>query len=158
MEIQSREQKVFISQHGRIFLFHLKMGFQILIFRRRNHSPVNSDSKVPLRVGEKGIARNLKVVEGKMLDDRLLRPGADTWSFIDKDLLPLLYSLLSSPLATSMHSLQVRKMAIGLQISEPWLREYQVLPSRTHPCMQMSGCGGYILSGTRTATNASSQQ
>lgn len=33
---------------------------------------------------------------------------------------------LLQPLATCMHSLQVWKMAIGLQISEPWLREYQV--------------------------------
>lgn len=31
------------------------------------------------------------------------------------------------PLATCMHNLQLGKMAIGLQISEPWLREYQVL-------------------------------
>ena len=31
------------------------------------------------------------------------------------------------PLATCMHNLQLEKMAIGLQISEPWLREYQVL-------------------------------
>lgn len=30
------------------------------------------------------------------------------------------------PLATCMHNLQIEKMAIGLQISEPWLREYQV--------------------------------
>lgn len=30
------------------------------------------------------------------------------------------------PLATCMHNLQLGKMAIGLQISEPWLREYQV--------------------------------
>jgi hypothetical protein len=26
-----------------------------------------------------------------------------------------------------MHNLQLEKMAIGLQITEPWLREYQVL-------------------------------
>ena len=26
-----------------------------------------------------------------------------------------------------MHNLQLGKMAIGLQISEPWLREYQVI-------------------------------
>lgn len=30
------------------------------------------------------------------------------------------------PLATCMHKLQLEKMAISLQISEPWLREYQV--------------------------------
>jgi tRNA (adenine-N(1)-)-methyltransferase non-catalytic subunit len=73
------------------------------------------------------------------------------------DLLPLLsysapfaiYHQYLQPLATCMHSLQVSKMAIGLQISEPWLREYQVLPSRTHPHMQMNAFGGYILSGIR---------
>nr|AFK39347.1 unknown [Lotus japonicus] len=48
-----------------------------------------------------------------------------------------------------MRNLQLEKMAVGLQLSEPWLREYQVLPSGTHPCMQMSAFGGYILSGTK---------
>ncbi|KAK6256872.1 hypothetical protein QUC31_000331, partial [Theobroma cacao] len=80
-------------------------------------------------------------------------PEQDAWSLV-KDLLPLLsysapfaiYHQYLQPLATCMHNLQLEKMAIGLQISEPWLREYQVLPSRTHPCMQMSGSGGYILS------------
>ncbi|KAF8410461.1 hypothetical protein HHK36_002990 [Tetracentron sinense] len=62
------------------------------------------------------------------------------------------------PLATCMHNLQVAKMAIGLQISEPWLREYQVLPSRTHPCMQMSAFGGYILSGIRICSSEAQLQ
>ncbi|MED6132461.1 hypothetical protein PIB30_019257 [Stylosanthes scabra] len=57
------------------------------------------------------------------------------------------------PLATCMHNLQLAKMAIGLQISEPWLREYQVLPSRTHPSMQMSAFGGYILTGTKICSS-----
>ncbi|XP_065881928.1 uncharacterized protein [Euphorbia lathyris] len=83
-------------------------------------------------------------------------PDVDVWSLI-KDLLPLLsysapfaiYHQYLQPLAMCMHNLQLEKMAIGLQISEPWLREYQVLPSRTHPAMQMSAFGGYILSGIR---------
>ncbi|WJX15664.1 hypothetical protein P8452_05777 [Trifolium repens] len=83
-------------------------------------------------------------------------PDLDTWTLV-KDLLPLLsnsapfsiYHQYLQPLATCMHNLQLEKMAIGLQITEPWLREYQVLPSRTHPCMQMSAFGGYILSGTK---------
>uniref|UniRef100_J3LV85 tRNA (adenine(58)-N(1))-methyltransferase non-catalytic subunit TRM6 n=1 Tax=Oryza brachyantha TaxID=4533 RepID=J3LV85_ORYBR len=83
-------------------------------------------------------------------------PGHDVESFV-ADLLPLLsysapfaiYHQYLQPLATCMHSLQVSKLAIGLQISEPWLREYQVLPSRTHPHMQMNAFGGYILSGIR---------
>ncbi|CAD6341309.1 unnamed protein product [Miscanthus lutarioriparius] len=73
------------------------------------------------------------------------------------DLLPLLsysapfaiYHQYLDPLAKCMHSLQVSKMAIGLQLSEPWLREYQVLPSRIHPHMQMNAFAGYILSGIR---------
>ncbi|XVE56154.1 hypothetical protein DITRI_Ditri03aG0214700 [Diplodiscus trichospermus] len=88
-------------------------------------------------------------------------PEQDAWSLVN--LLPLLsfsapfaiYHQYLQPLATCMRNLQLEKMAIGLQISEPWLREYQVLPSRTHPCMQMSGSGGYILSGTRTFTSQS---
>ncbi|KAL3514760.1 hypothetical protein ACH5RR_027477 [Cinchona calisaya] len=83
-------------------------------------------------------------------------PQVDAWSMV-KELLPLLsfsapfafYHQYQQPLALCMHNLQVGKMAIGLQISEPWLREYQVLPSRTHPHMQMSTSGGYVLSGTR---------
>ncbi|KAI3799939.1 hypothetical protein L1987_35245 [Smallanthus sonchifolius] len=83
-------------------------------------------------------------------------PDVDAWSII-KEVLPFLsfsapfviYHQYLQPLATCMRNLQVEKMAIGLQITEPWLREYQVLPSRTHPHMQMSACGGYVLSGTK---------
>ncbi|GJZ13791.1 tRNA (adenine(58)-N(1))-methyltransferase non-catalytic subunit TRM6 [Tanacetum coccineum] len=83
-------------------------------------------------------------------------PEADAWSIV-KEVLPFLsfsapfviYHQYLQPLATCMHNLQVEKMAIGLQITEPWLREYQVLPLRTHPHMQMSACGGYLLSGTK---------
>ncbi|KAK9080686.1 hypothetical protein SSX86_000444 [Deinandra increscens subsp. villosa] len=83
-------------------------------------------------------------------------PDVDAWSIV-KEVLPslsfsapfVIYHQYLQPLATCMHNLQVEKMAVGLQITEPWLREYQVLPSRTHPHMQMSACGGYILSGTK---------
>ncbi|KAK6140931.1 hypothetical protein DH2020_025324 [Rehmannia glutinosa] len=83
-------------------------------------------------------------------------PDLDAWSIV-KELVPLLsysapfviYHQYLQPLATCMHNLQTEKMAIDMQISEPWLREYQVLPSRTHPHMQMSSSGGYLLSGIR---------
>lgn len=83
-------------------------------------------------------------------------PDMDAWSIV-KEVLPFIsfsapfaiYHQYLQPLATCMHNLQVEKMAIGLQITEPWLREYQVLPSRTHPHMQMSASGGYVLSGTK---------
>ncbi|CAD5321482.1 unnamed protein product [Arabidopsis thaliana] len=83
----------------------------------------------------------------------------DPW-IVAKDVLPLLsysapfaiYHQYLQPLATCMHKLQQGKMAINLQITEPWLREYQVLPSRSHPHMQMSSFGGYVLSGIRIST------
>ncbi|KAK9676125.1 hypothetical protein RND81_11G055900 [Saponaria officinalis] len=83
-------------------------------------------------------------------------PEADVWTITQK-LMPLLshsasfaiYHQYVQPLATCMHNLQKEKMAIGMQILEPWLREYQVLPSRTHPRMQMSAFGGYVLCGTK---------
>jgi len=34
---------------------------------------------------------------------------------------------------------------LGANITEAWKRKYQVLPGRTHPMMNMSGTGGYIL-------------
>eukprot|EP01018_Ginkgo_biloba_P018624 Gb_23675 [translate_table: standard] len=83
-------------------------------------------------------------------------PELDPWTVVAQ-LLPLLsfsapfavYHQYLQPLAECMHKLQAGHMAVSLQISEPWLREYQVLPSRTHPHMQMSSSGGYILSGIR---------
>ncbi|GBG87373.1 hypothetical protein CBR_g45432 [Chara braunii] len=54
-------------------------------------------------------------------------------------------------LADCMQWLQSNKEAVSLQLSEPWLREYQVMPARTHPHMQMSATGGFILSGIRVS-------
>ncbi|KAK9085040.1 hypothetical protein Sjap_025451 [Stephania japonica] len=89
-------------------------------------------------------------------------PELDTWCAV-QELFPLLsysapfaiYHQYLQPLASCMHNLQVAKMAVGLQITEPWLREYQVLPSRTHPHMQMSSFGGYILSGIKVCSGQS---
>ncbi|CAL8313332.1 unnamed protein product [Lota lota] len=51
---------------------------------------------------------------------------------------------------------------VNLRLTDSWLRHYQVLPNRTHPVLQMSGGGGYLLSGTtvdmHNAKAASSQQ
>ena len=38
--------------------------------------------------------------------------------------------------------------AVNVQLFEPWTREYQVLPMRTHPRMNMLATGGYLLSAT----------
>ncbi|KAK3272719.1 hypothetical protein CYMTET_19000 [Cymbomonas tetramitiformis] len=63
----------------------------------------------------------------------------------------VVFSNYLQPLAECMQDCQLRKVAVGLQLSEPWMRIQQVLPMRTHPMMSMSGTGGYLLCGTRTA-------
>ena len=50
-------------------------------------------------------------------------------------------------------SAQVSKEAVALQLQESFWRKHQVLPGRTHPEMDMSGTGGYILTGIKTADN-----
>uniref|UniRef100_A0A2P2KXN6 tRNA (adenine(58)-N(1))-methyltransferase non-catalytic subunit TRM6 n=2 Tax=Rhizophora mucronata TaxID=61149 RepID=A0A2P2KXN6_RHIMU len=119
-------------------------------------SPASQMNKVP-KAGEKASREALKLWKENGFSGLIIAaPDLDPWSLV-KDLLPLLsysapfalYHQYLQPLSTCMHNLQLGKMAIGLQISEPWLREHQVLPSRTHPCMHMSAFGGYILSGTR---------
>ncbi|KAJ2344194.1 tRNA (adenine(58)-N(1))-methyltransferase non-catalytic subunit trm6, partial [Coemansia sp. RSA 2671] len=40
---------------------------------------------------------------------------------------------------------------LNVQLTESWLREYQVLPNRTHPLMNTSGGGGFILSAIHLA-------
>ena len=45
--------------------------------------------------------------------------------------------------------LQNKKLAINLRLSDTWMREYQVLEGRTHPSMNMTQSGGFILTGTK---------
>ncbi|KAJ1919171.1 tRNA (adenine(58)-N(1))-methyltransferase non-catalytic subunit trm6 [Mycoemilia scoparia] len=41
---------------------------------------------------------------------------------------------------------------LNVNLSESWLREYQVLPGRTHPLMSMSSEGGFILTAIKVST------
>lgn len=60
-----------------------------------------------------------------------------------------IYSNFSQPLAECLHHLRSRRMAVDVELGEPWLREYQVLPGRTHPHMNTEGTGGFVLSGIK---------
>jgi hypothetical protein len=70
---------------------------------------------------------------------RLLKPSSPL----------VVYSATPYPLLELQETLIREEVAMNVQISESWMREHQVLPSRTHPLMQMSGSSGFLLSGTR---------
>jgi len=53
------------------------------------------------------------------------------------------------PLTECFRELQKQNLAINLRLSDTWTREYQVLPGRTHPSMNMSQSGGFLLTGIK---------
>ncbi|KAH7567143.1 hypothetical protein JRO89_XS07G0023200 [Xanthoceras sorbifolium] len=96
-------------------------------------SPVSKFCKAP-KAGEKASQEALTLWKENGFSSLIMAaPEVDPWILV-KDLVPLLsysapfaiYHQYLQPLATCMHNLQIGKMAIGLQISEPWLREYQL--------------------------------
>ncbi|GFT28577.1 hypothetical protein NPIL_701551 [Nephila pilipes] len=62
-----------------------------------------------------------------------------------------IFSMFQEPLVDCYVKLKSRGDIIALNISETWLRKYQVLPERTHPCYSMSGSSGFLLSGIKVA-------
>jgi tRNA (adenine-N(1)-)-methyltransferase non-catalytic subunit len=54
------------------------------------------------------------------------------------------------PLVETMNLLKIKGFAVGMSFIEPWYRELQILPHRTHPLMNMNHGGWYILCGTTT--------
>lgn len=51
------------------------------------------------------------------------------------------------PLVDCYLQLQGLNIAVRMVLSDTWMREYQTLPGRVHPQMNMSTSGGFILSG-----------
>eukprot|EP01080_Neovahlkampfia_damariscottae_P005841 gene5841-9664_t len=57
----------------------------------------------------------------------------------------------NSPEALTSCYEELEKDCVMLRISETLMRDYQVLPMRTHPEMKTSATGGYILSGIKVS-------
>jgi len=53
------------------------------------------------------------------------------------------------PLAQCLLEVQRNNLGINLRLTDTWMREYQVLPGRTHPNMHMSQNGGFLLVGIK---------
>jgi tRNA (adenine-N(1)-)-methyltransferase non-catalytic subunit len=61
----------------------------------------------------------------------------------------VLYSPFKETLYDTFTQMRKSEECIAVDLTESWLREHQVLPSRTHPMMTTSGSGGYVLSAIR---------
>ncbi|XP_012583518.1 PREDICTED: tRNA (adenine(58)-N(1))-methyltransferase non-catalytic subunit TRM6 isoform X2 [Condylura cristata] len=66
----------------------------------------------------------------------------------------VVYCQYKEPLLECYTKLRERGGVINLRLSETWLRNYQVLPDRSHPKLLMSGGGGYLLSGFTVAMDS----
>ncbi|XP_041951614.1 tRNA (adenine(58)-N(1))-methyltransferase non-catalytic subunit TRM6 [Alosa sapidissima] len=65
----------------------------------------------------------------------------------------VVYCQYREPLIECYTKLREQGGAISMRLTDSWLRQYQVLPNRTHPVLLMSGGGGYLLTGTTVATD-----
>ena len=61
----------------------------------------------------------------------------------------VLYSSSSTVLAELAAELRPSSTAFMVQLCEQWVREYQILPHRTHPLMAMKDGSGFVLSGIK---------
>ena len=59
----------------------------------------------------------------------------------------VVFSSYKEPLMDAYFAVKETGKTVFVTLTETWLRNYQVLPDRTHPEVLMSGGGGYILSG-----------
>ncbi len=61
----------------------------------------------------------------------------------------VVYEEAIEPLAAAHAKLAAHDMAVNVTLSEQFFRNHQVLPNRTHPHVNMSASGGYLLSGSK---------
>ena len=63
----------------------------------------------------------------------------------------VIYCEYLEPLTECFKQIQTNPalLSINLRLSNTWMREYQILPNRTHPAMSMSQSGGFILTGIK---------
>eukprot|EP01025_Chloroclados_australasicus_P018787 TRINITY_DN19_c0_g2_i1.p1 TRINITY_DN19_c0_g2~~TRINITY_DN19_c0_g2_i1.p1 ORF type:complete len:535 (-),score=64.03 TRINITY_DN19_c0_g2_i1:339-1817(-) len=66
----------------------------------------------------------------------------------------VIYSNFLESLTQCYGQMQESREFVGMLIQETWLREFQVLPQRTRPPMNMDGTGGYFLMATKVSFNS----
>jgi tRNA (adenine-N(1)-)-methyltransferase non-catalytic subunit len=70
----------------------------------------------------------------------------------------VVYCQFREPLLELYRLLKCRHNTLGNRVTESWLRSHQILASRTHPDISMSGGGGYLLSGIVVEDTANTEE
>lgn len=130
--------------------------------KERRKEVKEQEKKQRLDEKRKKLAAAAAVLEGKNADGLVIASRFHPCPVL-MGLLPLLapsrpfvvYSQYKEPLVECYAKLKEHGGAVNLQLTNTWLRHYQVLPNRTHPMLLMSGGGGYLLSGTTVASGLS---
>jgi tRNA (adenine-N(1)-)-methyltransferase non-catalytic subunit len=78
---------------------------------------------------------------------------ARLWRFLNPSGSFVVYSQYIEPLGNLCSRLRDGRHAVQLILCDSFFREYQVLPSRTHPLITMSCTGGYLLSGIKVESD-----
>lgn len=63
----------------------------------------------------------------------------------------VVFSPYKEPLIDCFTKLREKGSVLMIKLTETWYRDYQVLTDRTHPSINMSGSGGYLLTATTVA-------
>ncbi|TCD65435.1 tRNA (adenine(58)-N(1))-methyltransferase non-catalytic subunit trm6 [Steccherinum ochraceum] len=104
------------------------------------------------KVASNTLMQNREELFAGEFDGLVIASQYDPLSILQK-----LYPYLGGSASIVVHSPQVQILSdlqgklrdipgyLGPAVSEPWLRRYQVLPGRTHPTMNTTGSGGFIL-------------
>ncbi|KAI9471188.1 tRNA (adenine(58)-N(1))-methyltransferase non-catalytic subunit trm6 [Coemansia sp. RSA 989] len=110
------------------------------------------------RRGHARLARSIETFNGGEFDALVISTNYNPASVISKlepylggSRMLVVYDPCKEPLLGAYAMLRQSAAFINVQLTESWLREYQVLPNRTHPLMTTSGSGGFILSAIHLA-------
>uniref|UniRef100_A0A3B4B8T8 tRNA (adenine(58)-N(1))-methyltransferase non-catalytic subunit TRM6 n=1 Tax=Periophthalmus magnuspinnatus TaxID=409849 RepID=A0A3B4B8T8_9GOBI len=130
--------------------------------QRRGRRRDEQEKKQRLDERRKKLSAAAAVLEGRNADGLVIASRFHPCPVL-MGLLPLLapsrpfvvYSQYKEPLVECYSKLKEQGGTVNLQLTNTWLRHYQVLPNRTHPVLLMSGGGGYLLSGTTVASGPS---
>ena len=87
------------------------------------------------------VCSRLDCVEVLSMCFPFLRPGG---SFV-------VHCSFAAPLASLHRNLRMNGLAVRVELTEAWYREYQVLTNRTHPHVNQDHTAGYLLAGVKTA-------